>query len=104
MILRDRVYIVSGGGRDEWGEYIPPTEEGPYPAVVEPVRSEETQIPGANLVTGYYRLTIGPDPGSRLTYTGQVKWLGRTMSVQGDVEPHTVNGRVHHYEALLRMG
>lgn len=104
MILRDRVFILTGGGKDRWGNLLPIVEEGPFPAAVDPVRSEETQIPGANLVTGYYRLLIGPDAGSLLTYTAQVKWLGRTMSVQGDVEPHTVNGRVHHYEALLRMG
>lgn len=104
MIFRDKVFIVTGGGRDEWNNVLPVVEEGPFLANVDPVSSTEAVQNGQPPLTLFYQLTIGRKAGSLLTPTSRVKWLGRDMTVQGDVEPWTVNGRIHHYEASLRAG
>jgi hypothetical protein len=104
MIYHDKVIVVIPGGRDAKGNPLPNVEAGPYRAQVNPLRSSESVKYGTAPITLFYRLLIGPSAGAKLTPTGQVKWRNRTMSVQGDVEPWMVNGRLHHYEATLRAG
>lgn len=103
-VYKDKITIITGGGRDDRGNPLPVQESGPYRARVDPVRSDESVRAGQPPLTLYYHLTIPPGPGALLTPTGRVKWMGRDMSVQGDVEPWTVNGRVHHYECTLKVG
>ena len=104
MIYRDKILILTGGGKDAKGNPLPVIEEGPYRAQVNPIRSDESVQYGAAPLTAYYRLVIGSTAGAKLTPTGQVKWRNRKLSIQGDVEPWIVNGRLHHYEATLRVG
>ncbi|WP_026533905.1 hypothetical protein [Arthrobacter sp. H14] len=104
MIYKDKVIVVTGGGRDAKGNPLPTVDSGPFPAQVNPVSSSESVKYGAPPLTAYYRMMMGSYGGDLLTPTGQVKWRGRSLSVQGDVEPWIVNGRLHHYEATLRVG
>jgi hypothetical protein len=104
MIYPDKVTIVTGGGRDAKGNPLPTTDSGPFPAHVNPVSSSESVKQGQPPLTAYYRLLIGSYGGDLLAPTGQVKWRGRSLSVQGDVEPWIVSGRLDHYEATLKMG
>lgn len=79
-------------------------ETAPFPAQVNPIRSDESVQAGAAPLTAYYRLLMGSG-GEKLTpYRADHKWRGRTLSIQGDVEPWVVNGRLHHYETTLRVG
>lgn len=104
MIYKDRIIIVTSGGRDPKGNPLPPVESGPFPAQVNPLNSSESVKHGTAPLTLFYRLLIGPTAAATLTPVSQVKWRNRTLSVQGDVEPWMVNGRLHHYEATLRVG
>ncbi|WP_336705778.1 hypothetical protein [Micrococcus terreus] len=104
MILRDKITTITSGGTDNRGNPLPSVESGPYPAQVDPIRSDESVRYGSTPVVLYYRLIIGPTHGAKLTTKSQVKWRGRTLAVQGDVEPWMVNGRLHHYEATLKAG
>lgn len=104
MIFHDRIVIVTGGGRDAQGNPLPTKDEGPFPAQVNPLRSSESVKVGSAPLTLYYRLIIGSYGGTLLKPTSRVKWEGRDMTVQGDVEPWKVNGRLNHYEATLRIG
>lgn len=104
MMYHDKVIVVTGGGKDAFGNPIPTVDNGPFRAKVNPLRSSESVSNGTAPLSLYYRLIIGPTPGSLLTPTGKIKWRNRTLSVQGDVEPWMVNGRLHHYEATLRAG
>lgn len=104
MIYKDKIIIVITGGRDAKGNPLPDREEGPFRAQVNPLRSSESVKYGTAPLTLFYRLLIGPTAGGKLTPTGAIKWQNRTLSVQGDVEPWMVNGRLHHYEATLRSG
>lgn len=102
MILHDRVVLLVGGGTDPKGNPLPVTEEGPYPADVRPLRSSESVARGVPPLTTYYRLMMGRYGGDLLEPNSKVRWRGRNYSVQGDVEPHLVNGRLHHYEATIK--
>lgn len=96
--------ILTEGGRDPKGNPLPAVEEGPFPAQVNPLRSSESVKYGTAPLTLFYRLLIGPTAGGKLTPSGAIKWQNRTLSVQGDVEPWMVNGRLHHYEVTLQSG
>ena len=104
MIFHDRVMTQTGGGRNADGDSVPLRDVGPFPANVTPIRSTETVTRAGVLVVALYRLHIGHNGGSVLTSTGTVKWRGMKFTVQGDVEPWIVNGRLHHYEATLKKG
>lgn len=101
MRLRDRVTLAIGGGRDTRGNPIPYVDHGPYRAEVQPLNSAESVAAGVPPLSTYYRLVLEP-AGQILTSTSRVKWRGRTFAVDGDVEPHTVRGRLHHLEVTLR--
>jgi len=103
-IYKDRIYVITGGGRDPKGNPLPTVEEGPFPANVDPVRSDESVGSGNPPLTLYYHLTIPPRVGQIMSPTSRVKWLDRELEVQGDVEPWTLQGRVHHYECSIKIG
>lgn len=42
MILRDKITTITGGGTDNRGNPLPSVESGPYPAQVDPIRSDES--------------------------------------------------------------
>ena len=94
MIYHDKIMIVMDDGQ----------ELGPFPAQVNPIRSSESVKMGQPPLTSYYRLLIGSYGGDRLNPSSVVKWRGRSLAVQGDVEPWIVTGRLHHYEATLKVG
>lgn len=102
MIFHDRVMLSVGGGHDSNGDPIPVHDIGPFPADVLPVRSSESVSHAGVLVVAYYRLHIGANGGDQLTSRGIVKWRGDKFTVQGDVEPWIVRGRLHHYEATIQ--
>lgn len=105
MILHDRITVTTTTpptGEDAYGS---PTgggvvETGPIPAEIEPVNSDETLNASSDAVVTTYRLTLRGDVA--LDTTAVVTWRGQQYSVHGDVQPHVVNGRVHHLETLIR--
>ena len=101
---KDRITVLTGGGRDPRGNPLPMVEEGPFPANVDPVRSDESVSRGQPPLTLYYHLIVPPHVGEIMNPNSKVKWLGRQLEVQGDVEPWTLQGRIHHYECSLKVG
>lgn len=102
MILRGRVGVVRSGGVDRFGDPLPATTHGPYPAEVQPVSAEEKSALGTTSTT-VLRAVLGPVlPGlpGPLTSGDAVTFAGRTYNVTG-VEPWHVDGRPHHLEVTM---
>ncbi|MDN5805176.1 MAG: hypothetical protein L0H26_11425, partial [Microlunatus sp.] len=101
--LRDRVLVTVPAVRDRNGTIITPEhDEGPFPASIQPVRSDEAVAYGQPPLTAYYRLVMGSAGGPLLRTTGAVKWMGRKFVIQGDAERWSAGGAVHHYAATLK--
>lgn len=105
MILHDRITVTTKGqaiDEDVLGNpvYGPDVVSDPITAEIEPINSDETLNASSDIVVTTYRLTLR---GNAVIDTDSViTWRGHQYSVQGDVQPHVVNGRVHHLETLIR--
>lgn len=103
MILRDRVNAVFGGYIGKDGRKVPEYDSDPIPADVQPLRSSEQILVGRTDVTALYRVVMQANSVSaELTPSTAIKWRGKKYTVEGDVEPHSLNGAVHHYEMTVR--
>lgn len=91
MILHDRV-IVSGVG----GTGVT------FPAEVRPLGSAETVDPTSAQVSSRYRVFLPAAAEGTVGSQGTITWRGKVYDIDGDVEPHTVMGRVHHVEFLVK--
>lgn len=102
MIFHDHVETierVDTGRYDGYGNPIFENQRVKYRAEVQPLSTTETVTVGQQVETRY-RLFLPAN--TTLNATGAVHWEGKTYEVQGDVEPHKVIGRLHHYEATIR--
>lgn len=102
MIFSDRVDIWTGGGVDRWGDPIPFTLKGTFPAAVWPLRSSERlQQSGAPAVDVFYRMALD-DGAQHLKPTNcEIRWQGRKLTVHGDVEIHRAGPLHSHREVTL---
>lgn len=102
MILHDRLTVNrTTTGQDADGNPITVvTTLGPFPAEVRPVNSDEMLSATADQVTTTYRMTVRA--GLQILAGDTIGWRGTTYAVTGDLEQHTIGGRVHHQEALIR--
>ncbi|MER7164500.1 head-tail adaptor protein [Micromonospora sp. NPDC000207] len=83
-----------GNRRRDWAV----AERVAYPAEIRPVSSTEDVV-NQQETTTRFRLTQHPEPD--LLSTDRVEWNGSTFEVDGDVEPWTRRGQLHHLEAVL---
>lgn len=101
MLLREKVILTFGGGRDEDGVVIPPRNVT-YRADVAPLSSQESYERGRNPSSVSYRVTLGRlKTGDELDAGSTVFWRGSTYQVLGPPEQFTVNGRAHHVECII---
>ncbi|OKH65408.1 hypothetical protein [Mycolicibacterium mageritense] len=71
----------------------------------------------ANVVTSKYRMVLAPDPGIAAIRTAvgsdlRIGWgawplsptpqFNEGLRLDGEIERHTVRGRLHHYEIIAR--
>lgn len=98
MILRENITLLIGGGHDDNGNSVPPTEHPTY-AELSPLTAEESFSAGRDPSSVSYRMVfVWPDV---LPASTAVTWRGTTYSFVGPSMLYTVLGRVHHQEAIV---
>jgi hypothetical protein len=98
MLLRERVILRTGGGRDDSGEPRPYVDV-PTRAEFAPVSAEEALALGRNASSVSYRMTFRyPDV---LPAAAAVTWRGKQYNLVGPSMQYTVRGRLHHQEAVI---
>ncbi|MGI8576483.1 MAG: hypothetical protein ACR2KG_00875 [Nocardioidaceae bacterium] len=90
---------VPTGDYDDYGAPITTTSTVTIGAEVRPLGSLETVNNTQDLVHTRYRLFLPRT--AILDASASVSWAGATLQVEGDLERHTVRGRVHHLEAIV---
>lgn len=110
MIFRDQVTVLIGEeGEDALGNTIWIWTPYPVPAIVWPLDTSEAIQQGAQTVTSRYRMAIKAgvveiptNPNALKLSWGPYQYdeddSTSGMNVDGAVESHYVNGRLHHYE------
>lgn len=91
MILYDRVVVSGVGGTGVT-----------FPAEVRPLGSSETVDPTSAQVSSRYRVFLPAEAETTVNPQGTITWRGKVYDIDGDVEPHTVMGRVHHVECIVK--
>lgn len=87
-------------GEDPFGEPIYEDQQVPHRAEVWPLDSSENVAAGQQ-VTTRFRLVLGPE-AEDVTPADAVTWRGRSYEIQGSVEPLSVRGEIHHFEAVVQ--
>lgn len=104
MRFLDKVTIVEGGGRDDWGNPRPETESEPIPATMTPVKSDSSLPFRSDVISAHYRLLLHKKAAGRVKPNSTIKWHGRRWTVQGDIEEQVrPGGRVHHLAATVKF-
>lgn len=104
MILHSRVTVFRPAPKDRYGNPTGPDATfGPYKAEFQPLSTTETVGDRAS-VTTRYRVTLPPVlPGiTGLGATDKLTIHGLVYGIEGDLEPWTVDGRLHHHECTVR--
>ncbi|EXF24379.1 hypothetical protein BG28_06610 [Nesterenkonia sp. AN1] len=100
MLFHDRVAVVSREetGWDDYGQPIFKNTEISIPAHVD----ASTTVPGdesnADQVISRYRVILKFPKGFDVDGTREVIWQGKTLRVDGGIQPQTLRGRIHHHE------
>lgn len=104
MILRDRVVLarrVKVGTDPDYGNDVFETRETPCRAEVRALGSSVVVDRSAPTVTRY-RLFL-PASAFPLADQDAIRWRGHTLQIEGQVEEHTLGGRLHHLEAEVSI-
>lgn len=101
MILHDRIEVVQRVlvGYDDYGNDLYEDVATTWPAEVQPLSSSEIVDAGSQ-VHSRYRAILPAKALDILTSGSAVTWRGKSYEVEGDIEPHTIRGRVHHVEFI----
>lgn len=103
MRFLDKVTVMVGGGRDEWGNPVPETESAPFPATMSPIKSDLSLPFRGDVIASHYRLLVHKKAAGSIKPKSTIKWHGRRWTVQGDVEEQVIpGGRVHHLAATVK--
>lgn len=103
MIFHDRVRVLRRVlvGYDAHGNPRYQDQEHPYRAEVRPLSTKDSSDPASSTVITRFRVFL-PASASGLVGTDALTWRGASYEIEGTVEPHTINGRLHHYEVLVK--
>lgn len=106
MLLHDRVTIVVvEPAYDNWGQPIPGgvRTEHVIPAEVQPINSDVSleRHSSAEIVTTRFRITTTPTD-LEIEPATEVLWNNYVLRTEGEIEPHSLRGRVHHIEFIAR--
>lgn len=93
--------VTTAGGTDGWGDPIPgETVETAFYGDLQPLSSVEKVTAGLDRAIDTFRLFM---PASvQLDAKATIAVDGVEYQLEGTPEPHRLNGRVHHYEALAK--
>jgi hypothetical protein len=102
-LLRDRVVILRaplisgpyGSTERDW----PNATQTTVTAEVQPLSSSEDVVQQERTLTRFRVILPATAP---LVATDRVRWRGADHEVDGEVEPHTFRGVLHHQEAVLQ--
>lgn len=83
MILRDKVTVAA--------------EQ--YPAAVQPINSDQNMAAQNQVITRFRMFLARSAP--EVDNSTPVTWRGKDYMVVGAAEPHTINGRLSHYEYVM---
>lgn len=103
MIFRTKIEGFKPGeqiGTDPLGNPIfGPDEEITFYGELRPLQGSET-IAGRDAVTTRYRMFI---PRTiTITSFDKITINGTEYDVEGEPEPHSIGGRLHHYEVIVK--
>lgn len=107
MIFHDRVVLQTSvvTGTDAHGNDIIEYVDQDVPADVWPLGTDQKLDAGKLTVTQRYQMAMSAtadfDPDDA---TMRVLWQGRQFDIEGSIEKHMVRGRLHHYEAIGKLG
>jgi hypothetical protein len=103
VILYDRVTVVQREltGYDDYGNPVYSDVETVFPAEVRPLESSET-VAGRTQVQTWFRMFLPVAALDSLSSGGAIGWRGKSYEIEGDVEPHSLRGRVHHVELIAK--
>lgn len=98
----DTVTVLRGSSRDNWGNLTgTDTETTVSGCSVQPLGGVEQTDRGEMVVTN---LTLFCPPGTDITATDRVRWLGSVYAVNGPPEPwHDRAGRQSHTQVQLKL-
>lgn len=99
--LRERVEFLKPGGVDRYGNPLPPTSMGMFPAAVHPLSTEEKALYGGTVTEDRLKVIL-PPLDLAIASSWQVKFDGKTYDLHGSPETHRVNGRRHHMELVVK--
>lgn len=99
--LHDRVELVKPGGTNRYGDPLPPTSLGLFPASVQPLSTDEKQVYGQSVTEDRVKVLL-PALGLTIQTDWQIKIDGKTWHLHGNAETHRLNGRVHHLELVVK--
>lgn len=94
LLLRDKVSLRTGGGKNANGDPIP-TVDVPVKAALVPVGGDTKYLRGADGKTTLYNLIV---TDARITEVTKVLVGTMVFTLEGLAMPYKVNGRTHHYE------
>lgn len=101
IVFQDRAALVRREiiDYDRYGSPIYGNVNVPIKCTVSPLGSSET-VGSRSQVETRYRMLTGPR--AALKPKDRVVWRGVDYDVDGDVERHTLAGRDHHLEVILK--
>lgn len=104
MIYRDTVHVTyraATGDTDAHGNQITAAVDADVPAIVWPLDTDLTVDTNQSRVSTRYRMALAPtvDLPTNVGTTVTLSWGDYPqMYVDGAIEHHRINGRLHHYE------
>lgn len=103
MIYTDRAIAVIPGEEeyDAHGNAIPGQPvEYPVACSIYPLNTSETVEPGGTKVVTRYRVILPPNviPLDKFSTDIVVQWQGYDLTIDGNVERHSLRGSLHHIE------
>ena len=101
MLFHDRVTVTvttETGEFDSLGRPIVEEVEHRFPAQVDPATTTSGDDPNASQVISRYRVLMRAPEDLDLTSVSEVQWRGRTIRVDGEIQPQMLRGRIHHHE------
>lgn len=106
MILHDRaIALVPTITVDRLGNGMPgPPEPYPIRCSITPIGSDEALTSGGTVHRSRYRVicTPGQVPFEKWTHELVVQWQGVELYVDGHIERHMYQGRLHHLEFVSK--
>lgn len=100
MLFHDRVAVLRRVevGRDDYNQPIYENTEISIPAHVDASTTTPGDDPGSAQIISRYRVMLKFPKGFDVDGTREVIWKGKTLTVDGGIQPQMLRGRINHHE------